>query len=204
MRKILLGLLLLCLVFPGIAYAKIGVGVGTGKIEVKDKLKPGMIYELPLINVINTGDETLDYTVSVAYHQDQPQLRPKAEWLSFSPAKFSLKPAEVQVVKPTLNLPVSTPPGDYFAYLEAHPEQKAQVGGTTIGVAAAAKLYFTVAPANLVLGAYYKAASFWKVYSPWPQRALGALVIIILVLVAKKYLHIQVNLKQPPGSNSNG
>lgn len=194
MKKIVIALFffLLAFYFVNPIFAKIGVGVGSGKIQVENKLKPGIIYELPLLAVLNTGDEEGDYEVSIAYHQDQPELRPKQEWFVFSPQKFYLKPGEVKNVSIKLDLPLKMEPGNYFAYLEAQPAKKSTTGQTSVGVAAAAKLYFTVEPASFFQGIFYKLLSLWKIYSPWSQRAAWALLIIALLLVFKRFFHIQV------------
>lgn len=201
MKKFIFALIFLALVLPNTVFAKIGVGVGTGKIQVEDKLKPGVIYELPPLTVLNTGDEPSDYEVNVSYHEKQPELRPLQSWFIFSPQKFHLEPGKVQTVTIKLNLPVRTAPGDYFAYLEGHPYKKAQSGNTTIGVAAAAKLYFTVVPANLFQGIYYKIISFWKIYSPWTGRITLVLALIILFVLFKKFFNIQVNFRKPTEKN---
>jgi hypothetical protein len=190
---LLLGTLFLTMPTP--ILAKIGVGVGSGKIQVEEKLKPGMIYELPPIDVLNTGDEAADYEMSVAYHQDQPQLSPKQDWFSFSPQEFHLEPGGIQSVKIKLNLPVRTAPGDYFAYLEAHPKKTVEKEGTSIGIAAAAKLYFTVEPANFLQGMYFKIVTFWKVNAPWPQRFVTLAAALLALVFVKKFFNIQVGLK---------
>ena len=197
MRKFLLVFLLFfLLLFSNNAFAKIGVGVNSGKIQVDQKLKSGMIYRLPTITVINTGTEASDYEVSVAFHQRQPELRPNAGWFIFSPKRFYLEPGKTQLVEMKINLPLITEPGNYFAYLQASPAKKSNSSGTTIGVAAATKLYFTIVQANFFLGIYYNIASFFQVYSPWPQRFTIILVFIIILLLAKKFLNIQINLKK--------
>lgn len=178
------------------AYAKIGVGVGTGKIQVEDKLKSGMDYELPPLTVLNTGDEPSDYGVSATYHQDQPQLAPPQEWFDFSPSEFYLEPGEAQTVAIKLSLPLKTVPGGYFAYLEGHPVKKSQSGNTTIGVAAAAKLYFTIAPANFLEAIYYKTAAFWTAHMPWTNIIAALLAIILTSRLFKKFFKIQVNVKK--------
>lgn len=177
-------------------YAVIGVGVGTGKIQVEDKLKSGMSYELPPLTVLNTGDEPSDYGVSVAYHQDQPQLAPPKEWFDFSPSKFYLEPGEAQTVDIKLNLPLKTVPGDYFAYLEGFPAKKSQSGSTTIGVAAAAKLYFTIESANFLEAIYYKAVAFWTTYTPWTKIATILLFAVLLLWLFKKFFNVQLTLKR--------
>lgn len=194
MKKVLFLLFFFFLfVFPPLSFAKIGVGVGTGKIQVEDKLKPGMIYELPSLTVFNTGDEEGDYEAAVTYHEKQPELRPLEEWFDFSPKQFHLKPGEAQEVKIKLNLPVKAEPGNYFAYLEGHPLKKAEGGQTTVGVAAAAKLYFTVLPANLVLGIYYRAASFWRLNQPWSNRVAIMIALIIIYWGLRKFLGFQIS-----------
>jgi len=195
-KKIGLGLVLFLLTASSV-FATIGVGVGTGKIRIDDKLKPGLIYELPPVTVLNTGDESSDYEVTVSYHEKQKEKMPAASWFIFSPKKFNLKPGKTQVVKIKLNLPVRAEPGNYFAYLEGHPIKKGISGNTTIGVAAAAKLYFTVIPGNFLEGIYYKIVSFWRVYAPWPQRAVIAVIILLGYILAKKFFNIEINLKRP-------
>lgn len=197
MKKLFISILLLLVLFSPAAFAKIGVGIGTGKITVQDKLKPGIIYKLPSLTVFNTGDVPSDYEVNVSYHEKQPELKPQKEWLDFSPRTFSLQPGKSQEVTIKLNLPVRTEPGNYFAYLEGHPITKSKAGNTSVGIAAAAKLYFTVVPGSLWEGIYFKILSFWNVYAPWPQSAAIAIGIIAALLVIKKFFHIEVNLKKP-------
>lgn len=200
MRKLLIYLTFLFVVFilfTNTAFANIGVGVNTGKIQVDEKLKAGMIYQLPPITVINTGDEPAEYGTSVSYHQNQPEFLPKQDWFIFTPQTFHLEPGKAQLVEITINLPIKIEPGNYFAYLEGHPIATVQKGTTTLGVAAAAKLYFTVVPANIFYGIYYKIITFFKVYAPWPQRVVIALLIVGLLVLFKKFFNIQINLKKP-------
>lgn len=194
MKHILLAFLL-GLLIPASVSARVGVGVGTGKIVVKDQLKPGIIYQLPPLTVLNTGDEVSEYGLSVEYHENQPEQRPAQEWFVFSPPQFSLEPGGVQQVEITLNLPVRATPGEYFAYLEAHPRKSDGTGGTSINIAAAAKLYFAVVPATVLSALYYRAASFWQVYAPWPKLGVISVGIIAVVLMAKKHLKITIGLK---------
>jgi hypothetical protein len=203
MKRIIFFLGLLSLLLPKVAYSKIGVGIGTGKIVVENKLKAGMIYELPPITILNTGDTPATYGVSITFHQNQPQFIPPQEWFSFSPAEFRLEPGKVQIVKVTLKLPLKINPGEYFAYVEGHPIIKSETGQTSVGVAAAAKLYFTVAPANLVLGIYYRGLSFWKIYHRWLTIIAVILVIAAAVIFFRRFFHIQINLRKN-GEGTNG
>ncbi len=178
------------------AYANIGVGVGTGKIVINDTLKPGQIYILPSLTVLNTGDETSYYKVSITYHEQQPELMPPAEYFEFSPATFELAPGEAQVVDIRLNLPLKVEPGKYFAYLEASPTATTAAGGASVGVAAAAKLYFETAPANVFQAIFYKIASLWELYSPWTLRGTIFIALIIVILILRKFLNINISLRK--------
>ena len=194
-------LFILSLAVPGIIFSKIGVGVGSGQIEVEEKLKPGMIYELPSIDVINTGDEEAEYGMAVAYHNDQPEKKPGQDWFVFTPSEFSLKPGEVRKVEMRLKLPLRTQPGDYFSYLEAHPVKTVEKGLTTIGIAAATKLYFTVEPANIFAAAYYKLITFWRVNAPWPDRVLKLSIAAALFVIFRKNFNLDIKLKKTNKTN---
>lgn len=185
----------LALLFPAISLARIGVGIGTGKIEINEKLKPGGIYTLPPLTVLNTGDEASGYGLSIEYHQDQPDLSPAREWFIFTPASFELEPGQSEVVGIKLNLPVKTEPGNYFAYLEAHPEKKSQTaGGASVGIASASKLYFTVAPANVWQGMYFRLSSFWKMYAPWPGIVSIIIAAVLVVLIFRKFFSFKIGI----------
>lgn len=193
---ILLSLVSLCLL-SSVAFAKIGVGVGTGKIVVNDILKPGQIYVLPSLTVLNTGDEKSTYKVSITYHENQPELMPSQDLFQFSPETFELAPGDAKVVNIKLNLPLKVEPGKYFAYLEASPTATSQTpAGTSVGVAAAAKLYFEIAPANIFQAIYYKLVSLWVLYSPWSLRVTIFIGLVVVILLLRKFLNINISLRK--------
>jgi len=189
----------LSLIFTPLIQARIGVGVGTGKIQLDESLKPGTLYQLPSVTVVNTGDEGGEYILDVTYHEQQPAMRPDRAWFTFQPANFNLEPGEAKIVEVMLTLPIKTVPGDYFAYLEARPPATVNnPEGATIGVAAASKLYFTVAPASVLQGLYYRGLSLWNQYQPWPPIIIGAAGILVLLRLARNFISLNVSLKQKP------
>jgi len=175
--------------------ARLGVGVGTGKITVDEILKPGTIYKLPPLTVFNTGDEVATYEAAITYHEKQPEHKPLESWFTFSPPNFDLNPGQAQRVEIKLNLPVKTIPGKYFAYLEGHPLKSVETGVTSIGVAAAAKLYFEVAPANFLEGIFYRALSFITTNAPWTYVAIGFIALVNLVLLIRRFVKINISVK---------
>lgn len=183
------------------AYAKIGVGIGTGKIRVDEILKPGTIYQLPSLSVVNTGDLTSSYEVSMSYNEEQKELRPDQKWVKFTPSVFELEPGEVKIVSITLDLPIKTVPGKYFAYLQASPVQKNESGESSVGIAAAAKFYYEVAPANVFVGIYYRLLSLWNLYSPWTERVAGVIALAVVYFVGRKYINIEIKPRKSNDSN---
>ncbi|MCH7756842.1 hypothetical protein IIC45_02030 [Patescibacteria group bacterium] len=196
MKRILISLLIPALfASPLFALASVGVGVNLGKINIEEPLKPGGLYTFPVIGVINTGDTAGDYAFEVTYHQDQPELRPDAEWFSFSPSTFSLGAGESQNVEIQLSLPVKMKPGDYFAYLEAHPVVVSGPG-TTIGIAAATKTYFTVVPANLWQALIHRVSSFFSLYAPWPQVVLAIIIGAVLLSLFRRFFSFNIGISR--------
>lgn len=184
------------LILPIVVSAKIGVGVGTGKIQVDQPLKAGLIYTLPPLTVINTGDEPSEYGVGVQHRDKQPELVPPAEWFSFEPSQFHLEPDQTQVVQVKLTLPISgAEPGDYFVFLQGFPEKKVGTGGSTsIGVAAASKLYFTVTPANFFAGLYYRGLSLCKMYSPWSYVVSSVFIVALLIVLFRRFFSFNLGI----------
>ncbi len=177
-------------------FARVGVGIGTGRIVVDEILKPGMVYQLPPLSVVNTGDEPAPYSVGVSFHQDQTQKMPAEEWFVFSPHDFQLDPGGSQTVEVTLRLPLATEPGEYFAYLQAFPNLQSEGGATLIGIAAAAKLEFTVEPANMLAGIYYRLLFFWRQYQPWTAIALAGLAFMLFAAIFRRLFSFELNVKK--------
>jgi len=184
-----------CLISTGLVLSGVGVGVNLGKIQIDEPLKPGGIYNFPSIGVINTGDTAGEYELAVTYHQNQPQLRPAQEWFSFTPSSFHLEPGGSQNVAIKLSLPMKMKPGDYFCYLEAHPIIKAGPG-TTIGVAAATKTYFSVVPANLWQAIIWRISSFWTMYAPWTYVVLAVVLAAIIIIIFRKFFAFQIGIRK--------
>lgn len=185
----------LVLVFSaGVALAKVGVGMGAGEIRVDELIELGGIYELPSVRIFNTGDETTTYGMGVAYHQDHYELRPGKDWFSFSPTTFTLEPNESQEVKVSMLVPLKATPGDYFAFIESGPVVSNQPG-TSVGVAVATKLYFTLVPANIFQAISFRVSSFFETYTPWSWGGLGFVVLIILFMIIRRFVSFNISVR---------
>lgn len=175
--------------------AKVGVGMGAGEIRVDEPVKLGGIYELPSVRIFNTGDETTAYGMGIAFHQDYHELRPAKEWFSFSPATFTIKPGESQEVRVIMTVPLKGEPGDYFAFIESGPIPT-NTPGTSVGIAVATKLYFTLVPANIFQAIGFRVSSFFRTYTPWSWGVLGLIILCILVLTFRRFFSFNVSLRK--------
>ena len=83
---------------PMSVVASSGVSVDTGKIVLDKSVVPGGTYDLPSIQVSNTGTESSGYGITVEYNEVQSQMKPDQSWIHFDPATFKLAPGESQLV----------------------------------------------------------------------------------------------------------
>lgn len=190
---VLAGTLFLCL--PGAnAQAQSGVGIMPGIIRVDEPLLPGGRYNLPSLQVVNTGNMSSDYGVELASMAEQEELQPPADFIILSPTSFHLEPGANQVVSLSLDIPVKAKPGDYLAYIEAHPVATSGGGGMQIGVAAATKLYFTVKPANVFVAIANSIANFFTRNAPGSYIVLGVIVFGLLVFFLRRRIRIDIKI----------
>ena len=190
---VLAGALLLCLPAADIQ-AQVGVGIMPGIIRVDEPLLPGGRYNLPSLQVVNTGNESSDYGVELASMAEQEELQPPAEFIILSPTSFHLEPGANQVVSLSLDIPLKAKPGDYLAYIEAHPTATSGGGGMQIGVAAATKVYFTVKAANVFVGVTNSIANFFTRTAPGSYIVVGVIVLGLLVFFLRRRIRIDIKI----------
>jgi len=197
-----LGIIYLIFLFflsPLNTFADIGVGVGIGKIVLDEQLAPGGIYTLPKLPVINTGDVSSQYTVMVEYRENVEELRPEKNWFSFDPSSFVLEPGTSQNVDVVLSIPSNAKPGEYFAFLQAKPIKEADLidnSNTSINIAAASKLYFTIAPSNIFQAIYYKVTTLYDRFYPYDAMVLGFIIFVTIVFIIKNKFSIKISSKE--------
>lgn len=190
----LMVLLLALLSSTGLAYAQeLGVGINTGKITVDEPMMPGGSYKLPSVGIINTGQVMTDYEMAISYHEGQPELKPAAAWFNFDPKTITLEPKQSKNIAITLHIPANARPGAYFVYLEAHPVAKA--GAVAIGIAAVARLYFTVKPANIFSALANQASAFIQDQAPYSWVVLGVILLVIIIILIRRFVRISLRVE---------
>jgi hypothetical protein len=190
---VLVGMFFLCLPAADIQ-AQSGVGIMPGIIRVDEPLLPGGRYNLPSLQVLNTGSEASDYEVELAFMSEQAELQPRAEFIILSPRSFHLEPGASQVVSLSLDIPVRAKPGEYLAYIEAHPVATGAGDGMQIAAAAATKLYFTVKPANVFVGVINSIATFFTNTAPGSYIVLGIIVLGLAVFLVRRRITVDITI----------
>jgi hypothetical protein len=159
-----------------------------GTIAVEQPLASGGVYELPVIGVINTGDQPATYSMKPIPTTGQKELVPEASWFSFTPESVQLEPGKSAPIQTRLSLPLKTPPGDYYVILMASPSQTATSSGANIAVAAGTKLRFTATQTNILFAIYYRIRDLMNLYSPWSWIILGVVVVLAIgIPLARRY-----------------
>lgn len=164
------------LIRPAPAAADPGVTLGIGKIVMNEPLRAGGHYPLPQVPVTNSGTVESAYQVVINTIEGQEEMKPDPAWFTIRPQSFRLRPQERQEVTVSLDLPWLLRPGAYFCLIQVGPVVEVQ--GTGLGVAAAAKLYFTVEHGNILTATLYSVLDALQKRAPWSYLVLAAVVLV--------------------------
>ena len=165
--------------------ASMGAGVDLAEIKIDEALRPGEVYQLPTVGVLNTGDQAGSYEATIARMSDQTELVPYTDWFQFEPRSFDLEPGASTRVAVSMHLPVDAQPGDYLVLIEAHPVTGG--GGAAIGVAAATRLRFSVKRADS--GFFQRAALHLYI-------VLGLVAAVILIWMIRRFFPFRLKLER--------
>lgn len=176
------------------AWARLGVGVNVGNIEVNEPLLSGGIYDIATMSVINTGNETSDYGLGVSYRDKQKEMKPPKEWFRFSPTRFELKPGRQKPVEISLTIPVNAKAGDYFALVEGHPIAEGK--GLNIGIAAATKFNFTVESSSLFWSIINRLTTWFANNSPYSYIVAGVILLAIAIFIIRRNLKLSFKIER--------
>ncbi len=166
--------------------ASMGVGVELAEIKIDEALRPGEVYQLPAVGVLNSGYQAGSYEATIAHISEQTELVPYADWFNFEPQSFDLEPGASTRVAVSLHLPVDAQGGDYSVLIEVHPVSG---GGeaTAIGDAAATKLHFSVKRADS--GFVQRAALHLCV-------ALGLVAAVMLAWLIRRFFPFRMTIER--------
>jgi hypothetical protein len=105
-----------------------------------------------------------------------------------------LEAKQAESVNIRLTLPTGADPGDYFAFIEAHPMNESQ--GVRISIAAATKLSFTVKPSNWFQAQRVQLNRYIDDNEPWSYVIPGAALIALLLLTLRRFFRVRLRLER--------
>jgi hypothetical protein len=179
-----LTVLVLC---SGIALAAVGVGTTTPQIVIDQDVRPGGIYRLPAIPVINTGTVRSEYKIFADRASQQSVHFADPAWITVLPETIVLEAGARGLVTPTMRVPLKARPGDYQALLVAQPIMPG-ADAATPNIQVGTKVLFRIARSNLLMAVYWRIRSLFELWSPWPYLVLAALIALpATVLVIRRY-----------------
>ena len=162
------------------------MGVDLAEIKVDESLRPGEVYQLPAVGVLNTGDHAASYEAAITHVIDPTEPVPYADWFLIEPRSFDLEPGASTRVAVSLRLPVDAREGDYSVLIEVHPV----IGGggaTARGDTAATKLLFSVKRTD---GGFFQRAAL-HVYI-----ASGLAAAVMLAWLMRRFFPLRLRLER--------
>ena len=159
----------LLLAFPAAAAASIGVGIQVGPVRLAGIAHAGQTYDLPPVYVVNTGTEPETVRLEVQRLSRGTGRDVPKSWFKPGQTDVHLDPKQSATIPVQLVVPADATLGPYFSDVVAHGSASIEAGQTTLGVAAATKLQFTVGKAV--------PAGFWSSL-PSPLVWAGGIIVL--------------------------
>jgi len=125
----------------------------------------------------------------------QEEMTPSADWFTFDPQRFSLQASTSKSVAMSLHIPRDAPAGDYFALIEAHPVIGGS-GGTTIAIAAATKLRFSVKEVSTAASVLDAIGDAFNGSSPYSYIVLGIVGAAIVFLLIRRFFRFRFKVER--------
>ncbi len=163
------------------AHAESGAGVGANPIVLTEIAHPGHRYSLPSLYVINPGTDPSAYRIGMQLLGRNQSRSVPATWLQFGHDDIVLNPQQSTSVALTLVVPHDAPPGTYLSLIVASTAPSGNVGGTTLGAAAATELRFSVARVDHPL---VTVGLLWK--TPWRYVWVGIATMIAVAFAVRR------------------
>jgi hypothetical protein len=155
--------------------ASVGVGVQAGPVLLASAAHPGGSYALPPVYVVNTG--TQPEVVSVRIDRlSAGRGRPvPPSWIHAGPS-VRLTAHQAARISLQLVVPAGARTGAYLSDVVAAGSGTISEGNANLGVAAATKLEFRVAPGPV-------SARLWPAVPAWLEWAAGGLLLFAIAFL---------------------
>src|SRR5262245_60586152 len=157
------------LAIPATAQASVGVGIQAGPVRLGGAAHPGGSYALAPVYVVNTGTQEESLTVRIE-RLSPGRARPvPAGWISPGPG-VRLSHGESARIPLELVVPAAAKPGQYLTDVVVKGSAALTDGNANLGVAAATKLEFRIAPGTV--------GGSWFSVPGWILPGIGVVLLI--------------------------
>ena len=162
--------LIVLLAVPATAQASVGVGIQAGPVRLGAAAHPGGSYALPPVYVVNTGSQPESLTVRVERVSAGSGRPVPVSWVHAPGSAVRLSHNQGTRIPLQLIIPATAQPGEYLSDVVVRGSAALSDGGANLGVAAATKLEFRVAPGVASAG--------WFSMPGWVLLAAVAIVLL--------------------------
>jgi hypothetical protein len=172
---------------PVAASASIGVGIQAGPVRLGSVAQPGRTYDLPPVYVVDTGTEPESVRLVVKRLSHGPGRDVPPSWIQVSGPDVKLTAHQSARIPVQLAVPSDARPGAYLSDVVAHGSAGLSAGQTSLAVAAATKLEFTVGdhPASPGLFAGFPGSLAWA-------AAVLVLIAAAVLIIRRSGLRIRI------------
>jgi hypothetical protein len=180
--------------FPATAHASIGVGVQAGPVRLGSMAHPGGSYALPPVYVVNTGTQAESIAVRVERLSRGGGRTVPPSWVHVTGPAVRLARHQAARIPLQLVVPDGARPGEYLSDIVVTGSAAVSVGSANLGVAAATKLQFSVAPGP--------ASGPWPSLPGWAVPAIAGFLLLAAAIFAFRRSGLRVRVERKPGEGS--
>ena len=170
------------------AQASVGVGVQAGPVLLASAAHPGGSYALPPVYVVNTGTqpEVVSVRIDRLSHGSGRAVPPS--WIQVGPS-VHLTAHQAARISLQLIVPAGARTGAYLSDVVAAGSGTISEGNANLGVAAATKLEFRVAPGPA-------GAGLWPAVPGWLIWVAGGLLLVAAAVAVGLRSGIRVRIER--------
>ena len=172
------------------AQASVGVGVQASPVRLGNVAHAGGSYALPPVFVVNTGTQSEKISVRVERLSKGPGRAVPPSWVQATGPGVQLSPRQSARIPLELVVPGGAKPGRYLSDVVVAGSAVISAGQANLGVAAATRLEFSVAP-GLPPGVF----PFGPSWMWW--AAIGLLVVALAVTGARRS-GVRIRIERTP------
>jgi len=177
--------LLAVLAVPATAQASVGVGIQAGPVLLGGAAHPGGSYALPPVYVVNTGTQPESLAIRIERLSPGPARAVPASWVRPGPRVW-LSHGESARIPLELVVPAAAEPGQYLTDVVVRGSGAVSDGSANLGVAAATKLEFRIAP-GAVGGSWFSVPS-------WLVPGIGVVLLIAGAGAVARRLGVRIQI----------